>query len=92
MFGWLAYMWLSPGQAPYHYKLIEEGGIEKFSSLGSRHGQTFASASKRFWSRVWTNRSLWPTLLAVAMQNLSCLCGRIAPANQWSSSMGSSPS
>ena len=34
MFGWLAYMWLSPGQAPYHYKMIEEGGIEKFSKLG----------------------------------------------------------
>ena len=34
MFGWLAYIWLSPGQAPYHYKLIEEGGIEKFSKLG----------------------------------------------------------
>ena len=34
MFGWLAYMWLSPGQAPYHYKMTEEGGIEKFSKLG----------------------------------------------------------
>jgi len=34
MFGWLAYTWLSPGQAPYHYKLTEEGGIEKFSKLG----------------------------------------------------------
>ena len=34
MFGWLAYMWLSPGQAPYHYKLTEEGGIEKFNKLG----------------------------------------------------------
>ena len=33
MFGWLAYKWLSPGQAPYHYKLTEEGGIEKFSKL-----------------------------------------------------------
>ena len=34
MFGWLAYMWFSPGQAPYHYKLTEEGGIEKFNKLG----------------------------------------------------------
>jgi hydroxylamine oxidation protein HaoB len=34
MFGWLAYIWLSPGQAPYHYQLAEEGGIEKFSKLG----------------------------------------------------------
>ena len=34
MFGWLVYMWLSPGQAPYHYKMMEEGGIEKFSKLG----------------------------------------------------------
>ena len=34
MFGWLVYMWLSPGQAPYHYKMTEEGGIEKFSKLG----------------------------------------------------------
>ncbi len=34
MFGWLAFMWLSPGHAPYHYKMTEEGGIEKFSKLG----------------------------------------------------------
>ena len=32
--GWLAYLWLSPGQAPYHYKLTEEGGIDKFAKLG----------------------------------------------------------
>lgn len=32
--GWLAYMWLSPGEAPYHYKLTEEGGIDKFAKLG----------------------------------------------------------
>ncbi len=34
MFGWLAYIWFSPGQAPYHYKLAEEGGVEKFDKLG----------------------------------------------------------
>jgi hydroxylamine oxidation protein HaoB len=34
MFGWLAYLWLSPGPAPYHYKMTEEGGIEKFGKLG----------------------------------------------------------
>jgi hydroxylamine oxidation protein HaoB len=31
---WLAYQWLSPGSAPYHYKLTEEGGVEKFGKLG----------------------------------------------------------
>jgi hydroxylamine oxidation protein HaoB len=31
---WLAYLWLSPGSAPYHYKLTEEGGVEKFGKLG----------------------------------------------------------
>ena len=34
MLGWLAYLWLSPGQAPYHYQLVEEGGVGKFSKLG----------------------------------------------------------
>ena len=32
--GWLGYLWLSPGQAPYHYHLVEEGGVDKFSKLG----------------------------------------------------------
>lgn len=32
--GWLAYLWLSPGSAPYHYKLVEEGGVDKFGKLG----------------------------------------------------------
>jgi hydroxylamine oxidation protein HaoB len=31
---WLAYLWLSPGPAPYHYKLVEEGGVDKFGKLG----------------------------------------------------------
>ena len=32
--GWLAYLWLSPGSAPYHYQLAEEGGVDKFGKLG----------------------------------------------------------
>ena len=32
--GWFAYLWLSPGPAPYHYQLVEEGGVSKFSNLG----------------------------------------------------------
>ena len=28
LLGWLAYVSLSPGVAPYHYKLIEEGGAQ----------------------------------------------------------------
>lgn len=31
---WLAYLWLAPAEAPYHYKLAEEGGVEKFDKLG----------------------------------------------------------
>ena len=34
MLGWFAFLWLSPGPAPYHYRLVEEGGIDKFSKLG----------------------------------------------------------
>jgi len=34
LLGWLAYVSLSPGSAPYHYKLIEEGGVDKFDKLG----------------------------------------------------------
>ncbi|MEO8339314.1 MAG: hydroxylamine oxidation protein HaoB [Nitrospirota bacterium] len=31
---WLGYVWLGPAQAPYHYQLVEEGGVDKFSKLG----------------------------------------------------------
>jgi hydroxylamine oxidation protein HaoB len=31
---WLAYLWFSPGSAPYHYRLVEEGSVDKFSNLG----------------------------------------------------------
>jgi len=34
LLGWLAYVLLNPGPAPYHYKLVEEGGIDKFDKLG----------------------------------------------------------
>jgi hydroxylamine oxidation protein HaoB len=34
MLGWFAFLWLSPGPAPYHYRMVEEGGIDKFSKLG----------------------------------------------------------
>ena len=34
--GWVAYVWLSPGQAPYHYQLVEEGGIDKFEQAWTR--------------------------------------------------------
>jgi len=32
--GWLAYLWLAPEPAPYHYQLVEEGGVQKFNQLG----------------------------------------------------------
>jgi hydroxylamine oxidation protein HaoB len=32
--GWFAYLWLTPGPAPYHYQLVDEGGVTKFSNLG----------------------------------------------------------
>jgi len=34
LLGWLAYVLLTPEPAPYHYKLVEEGGIGKFDKLG----------------------------------------------------------
>jgi hydroxylamine oxidation protein HaoB len=34
LLGWLAYLWLNPGPAPYHYELVEEGGVAKFDKLG----------------------------------------------------------
>jgi hydroxylamine oxidation protein HaoB len=32
--GWLVSSWLSPGSAPYHYQLAQEGGVDKFGKLG----------------------------------------------------------
>jgi hydroxylamine oxidation protein HaoB len=32
--GWLAFLWLSQGSSPYHYQLVEEGGVDKFDKLG----------------------------------------------------------
>ena len=32
--GWFAYLWLKPGPPPYHYHLVEEGGVGKFDKLG----------------------------------------------------------
>ena len=32
--GWFAYLWLKPGPVPYHYQLVEEGGVGKFDKLG----------------------------------------------------------
>ncbi len=34
LLGLFTFLWLSPGPAPYHYRLVEEGGIDKFSTLG----------------------------------------------------------
>ena len=34
MLGWFAYVWLNPGPVPYHYQLVEEGGVGKFDKLG----------------------------------------------------------
>ena len=34
MLGWVAYLWLSPGQAVYRFQLIEEGGIDKYAKFG----------------------------------------------------------
>src|SRR6185436_16477388 len=30
---WFAFLWFDPGPAPYQYRLVEEGGIEKFPKL-----------------------------------------------------------
>ena len=32
--GWFAYLWLKPEPVPYHYQLVEEGGVGKFANLG----------------------------------------------------------
>ena len=34
MLAWLAYSFLRPGPAPYHYQLAEEGGADHFPALG----------------------------------------------------------
>jgi len=34
LLGLFTFLWFSPGPAPYHYRLVEEGGIDKFSTLG----------------------------------------------------------
>ncbi|MEP6890956.1 MAG: hydroxylamine oxidation protein HaoB, partial [Nitrospirota bacterium] len=31
---WVGYLWLDPARPPYHYKLVEEGGVDKFNKLG----------------------------------------------------------
>lgn len=31
--GWFAYLWFKPELPPYHYQLVEEGGVEKFKNL-----------------------------------------------------------
>ena len=34
MLSWFVYLWLKPTPSPYHYKLVEEGGVDKFNKLG----------------------------------------------------------
>ena len=34
MLGWFTYLWLKPAPVPYHYQLVEEGGVGKFVNLG----------------------------------------------------------
>lgn len=34
MLGWVGYAFWQPGPAPYRYQLMEEGGVERFVSLG----------------------------------------------------------
>ena len=31
---WVGYLWLDPARPPYQYRLVEEGGIDKFNKLG----------------------------------------------------------
>jgi hydroxylamine oxidation protein HaoB len=33
LLGWFAFLWFDPGPAPYHYRLVEEGGVDKFPKL-----------------------------------------------------------
>lgn len=34
LLGWIFYLALNPGPAPYRYQLVEEGGVDKFGKLG----------------------------------------------------------
>jgi hydroxylamine oxidation protein HaoB len=34
LLGWFAFLWFDPGPAPYHYRVVEEGGADKFPKLG----------------------------------------------------------
>ncbi|GAB4177545.1 MAG: hypothetical protein Fur0039_20990 [Rhodocyclaceae bacterium] len=34
MLGWVAWAYWQPGPAPYHYQLVEEGGVGRFAALG----------------------------------------------------------
>lgn len=31
---WVGYLWLDPARPPYQYRLVEEGGVDKFNKLG----------------------------------------------------------
>jgi hydroxylamine oxidation protein HaoB len=33
LLGWFAFLWFDPGPSPYHYRLVEEGGVDKFPKL-----------------------------------------------------------
>ena len=33
LLGWFAFLWFDPGPPPYHYRLVEEGGVDKFPKL-----------------------------------------------------------
>ncbi|MEQ1680163.1 MAG: hydroxylamine oxidation protein HaoB, partial [Nitrospira sp.] len=33
LLGWVAFLWFDPGPSPYHYRLVEEGGVDKFPKL-----------------------------------------------------------
>lgn len=34
LLGWISYLTLNPGPAPYRYQLVDEGGVDKFGKLG----------------------------------------------------------
>lgn len=34
LLGWVAWAFWQPGPAPYHYQLVEEGGVDRFAALG----------------------------------------------------------
>ena len=33
LLGWFAFLWFDPGPAPYNYRVVEEGGADKFPKL-----------------------------------------------------------